>query len=253
MLNPAIYLRDLKRKFIANKYSRKYDNIFMVGGIKFLVPVSIEPNIRYVLAKGRDYEVEEIRFLKRILQTGMNVVELGGSLGIVSGIVRSIIGPMAKHIIVEANPELINICKGNACVNSKTTETEVICKAVSYSSKAKVGFTKGINSHTGRLSNTSDKVYYEVEKVKLRALVEKLSDKDSYVLICDIEGAEYDMFKKEPKDTFSNLSFAIIGMRSRIYKSLGLKEDDFFNILTEKGLKILDRSGDVLLFKGPAA
>jgi len=202
MLNPATYLRDLKRKLIADQYSRKYENLFIVDGMKFLVPISIEPNIRYVLAKGRDYEVEEIRFLKRILKTGMNVVELGGSLGIVSGIVRSIIGPIAKHIIVEANPELINICIDNACGNSKTTETEVICKAVSYSSKAKVGFTKGINSHTGRLSGVSDKVYYEVEKVKLRALIEKLSEKDPYVLICDIEGEEYEMFKKEPKDTF---------------------------------------------------
>ena len=60
------------------------------------------------------------------------------------------------------------------------------------------------------------------------------------------------MLKNEDRATFKNLSFAVIGMRSRIYKSLGLKEEDFFNILSEKGLKILDRSGDVLLFKGPA-
>tara|TARA_B100001173_G_scaffold174834_1_gene150866 strand:+ start:79 stop:840 length:762 start_codon:yes stop_codon:yes gene_type:complete len=252
MFNPATFLRDLKRKIIADKYSRKYENYFVVDGIKFYVPLTIEPNIRYILAKGRSYESDEIRFLKRILEEGVNVVELGGSLGIVSGITRSIIGPLAKHIIVEANPELINICKNNACIHSNTTETEIICKAVSYAPTAKVGFTKGINSHTGRISKLSDEVYYEVEKVELRTLVEKLPGGVPYVLICDIEGAEYDMFKKEHRDTFKNLSFAVIGMRTRIYRSLGLNEEDFFNMLSEKGLKILDRSGDVLLFKGPA-
>ena len=38
-----------------------------------------------------------------------------------------------------------------------------------------------------------------------------------------------DMFKKEHRDTFKNLSFAVIGMRTRIYRSLGLNEEDFFN------------------------
>ena len=253
MINPATYIRDLKRRFIADKYSKKYKNIFFIDGIKFFVPISVEPNIRYILAKGRGYEVDEIRFLKRILRTGMNVIELGGSIGIVSGIVRNIIGPDSKHIIVEANSELISICKHNANPKATTFGTEVICKALAYSVKDKVGFKKGTNSHTGRLCNTGENADQEIDKIELHTLVKKLSDTDSYVLICDIEGAEYDMFRIEAKDTFKNLSFAVIGMRSRIYKSLGLKEDEFFNILSSKGLQILDRSGDILLLKGPAA
>lgn len=60
------------------------------------------------------YERDEAAMIMRHLPSGLPVIELGGSLGVVSRLLRSRLKPETPHLIVEANFDLIAICKANA-------------------------------------------------------------------------------------------------------------------------------------------
>jgi len=61
------------------------------------------------------YEKSEIRFINKYLSEyrNCNILELGGSLGIVSCIISKNISKTQHLTIVEANPELVPIIKSN--------------------------------------------------------------------------------------------------------------------------------------------
>ena len=112
-------IRDFKRQYFARKYTEKYGDKFLINGLEVIIPKTVSPNIRYLLAKGRPYEVDEIELVSSVLRQGNNVLELGGSLGLLSRVIRNKIGPLAQHLIVEADPNLISICRKNAIIDSE--------------------------------------------------------------------------------------------------------------------------------------
>ena len=80
---------DLKRQHFANKYSKKHGDKYNLTGLEVIIPSSVSPGIRYLLAKGRPYEADEIELVSSVLKKGNNVLELGGSLGLLSRVIRN--------------------------------------------------------------------------------------------------------------------------------------------------------------------
>lgn len=93
-------------------------------------PVSVSKDsdlaVLNALIKGK-YEAEEARLITTYMPPDRPVIELGRSLGVVSGFIRSRMEAGEDHVIVEANPNLIDICKTNA------GGSRVVCRALSYS------------------------------------------------------------------------------------------------------------------------
>ena len=73
-------LRDLKRRYVAEKYRKKNGDTYRVHGLKVTVPAHISPGIRYILAKGRPYESDEIKLVVSILKKVPMLSNLGVQL-----------------------------------------------------------------------------------------------------------------------------------------------------------------------------
>lgn len=244
-------IRDFKRQYFASKYAEKYGDKFLINGLEVIIPKTVSPNIRYLLAKGRPYEVDEIELVSSVLRHGNNVLELGGSLGLLSRVMRNKIGPLAQHLIVEADPNLISICRKNAIIDSEKGKTEVLHRIVAYSREQSIAFEVSETAHSGKIADKNAKNTIQVGAITLSQLLEKMSEKKELVLVSDIEGAEYEMFQTEPRETFCKLSKVIVEIHPKQFMALGKSEEGFLKILREKGLSIIKRRENVLLLECP--
>ena len=242
--------RDLKRRHYAERYRRRNGDTFEVYGHTVTIPPTVDPNIRYILAKGRPYEAEEVAFAQTVLRPGDPVIELGGSLGVVSRVIRELIGPDAPHVIVEANPDLVPICRANAGGRDKT---EIINAAIAYTGEAEVVFARGENAHAGHLATKGDPDTFSAPVIRLGDVVARLPSDAQFTLVSDIEGGELQMFADEPAETFERLAHAVIEIHPRAFQQASSSEDDFMRLTRDKGLVLLDRKADVALFRGPAS
>lgn len=249
----AYWFRDIKRKRYAEKYRAKHGDDFMAHGLAVTVPKIVSPNIRYILAKGRPYEADEAHFIQQSLPSGMNVIELGGSLGVISRVIRRTIGQDAQHIVVEANPDLAPICRANALCDVKPGLTTVLEGAIAYSGDATIRFSRGETHHSGHIAGPDEQDTFETPTLKLSDVLEKLPKDAVWSLVSDIEGGEMDLFLNEPPKTFEKLAYAVIEIHPDAFGAMGYCEDRFMAQLKASKLTLVDRRADVLLLKGPAA
>ena len=54
----------------------------LVDGVRVVVPNSIELITPYVLREQQDFFEDEVRFVRRLLQPGQNVIEIGANYGV---------------------------------------------------------------------------------------------------------------------------------------------------------------------------
>ncbi len=123
--------------------------IFHPYGVAVHLPKGEQTEIRHLLASGKPYEQAEIEGVRDFVPSGQDVLELGGSIGVVSAVVRRQIGPAAYHLIVEADPRLAEICLENAAREADPGTVEVVHAAVDYSGAAEVRFARGAMRITG--------------------------------------------------------------------------------------------------------
>jgi FkbM family methyltransferase len=174
---------------------------------------------------------------------------LGGSLGVVSRVIRSVIGPEAEHIVVEANPHLIGICRSNAVLAETPRRTRIIQGAVAYGAE-RVRFHSGCNAHEGWICGSTDSAEIEVETVTLASLAALLPPGGSFALVCDIEGAEFDVLEREG-EIFQRVSRAIVEIHPKEFARRGRSEADFLALAAARGLQCISRDSHVLVFAGP--
>ena len=247
-----IQLRNLKRQiwmvirgvFVSN------DEFFSPHGVSVKVPKDGDPSIRYLLARGRAYEAQEADMVRKYLSLGMNVIELGGCYGIISALIRQQIGPNATHIIVEANPSLAKICASNANLDNTINMADIVVAALDYSGAAKITFMPGENVHSGRVANDGE-TGFEVPTTTLSEQVLKLPKKD-YTLVCDIEGAELDLFQNEQK-ALSRAYLLILETHPKIYPRKNLDYQKIKANIENAGLVEIEKSGAVVCFASKTA
>lgn len=198
---------------------------FSPHGIEIYIPSNADVDIRYLLSRGRPYEEEEAKLIRRYIEPKSNVIEFGGCFGIVSAIVRNQIGRDATHIIVEAIPKLAEICSINASVNAGPNTTKVIQAAVDYSGMNKVEFSTGHNAHVGHVARPGETGL----KIPTTTLSKIAKDEglDSFDFVCDIEGAEIALFENEVR-IFDKVSTIVLETHPAIYPN---KNADLKNLL----------------------
>lgn len=250
MAKLAHLIRDLKRRRMAEKYRRAHGDDFTAYGLAVTVPPLVDANIRYLLARGRDYEAEEAAFIQNVLRPGVHVIELGGSLGVISRVIRQAIGADAHHIVVEANPDLAKICEENAARDAAPGATEVLQAAVAYTDAPTIAFARGDTHHTGHVAQAGGAGTFEAPAMKLAALRAKLPSGAPWALVSDIEGGELDMFMREPPEIFAHMTHAILEIHPEAFTAMGSSEAAFMGRLNDIGLTLLERQADVILLKG---
>jgi len=143
------------------------------------------------------YERPEREAVRRFVDPGLPVVEFGGSIGVVSCLTNRKLRDPRRHVVVEANPELVPLLLRNRDRNR--CRFTVLARLVAYGRKEAPFYANSANfvigSATAREAGPCVDVS-NVETINLRSILEQECF-DRCTLICDIEGGESELFRHE--------------------------------------------------------
>ena len=153
------------------------------------------------------YEAAERRAALRFLRADAPTIELGASIGFLSVLIAKHVAPQFQ-VAIEANPALIPILRENLRQNG-ADRVEVVAAAVAYGADC-AAFSPVVDTASGRLAangSTSDLV--SVPTTSLRQILTR-APPGPFALVCDIEGAEYELFSKEPESVRARCQLAVM-------------------------------------------
>jgi FkbM family methyltransferase len=217
---------------------------YELDGCSFTLP-SWADDIKRNIRRG-NYEAAERRLVVTQLHGERPVVELGGSFGIVSGVIGAQLAADTPHVIIEANPLLIEYCRQNAAAERPPgAPVTVINAAISYQGKAEVEFFQSGAFLGSRLARSDETGTIRVPAITLsQVLARHLPDRD-FELVCDIEGAELDLFEHDAP-SLRRCRLAIIELHPDFFAEKGSSEEAFLGLLVNAGLELQDRDENVI-------
>ncbi|MDO9418743.1 FkbM family methyltransferase [Pararhizobium sp.] len=239
--------RDFFRRRRLARHTAEHGDTYSYHGCTVTVPERAGVGVRHALLRNR-YEADEAAMISSHLPHGMPVIELGGSLGVVSALVRSRIGRTARHVVVEANPDLIDICTANAAHAAETGATEVVNAAVFYDAPfARFRITANVHENALDTGDGPGRLV-EVPAITLATLYERLGSPETFALVSDIEGAEYAVFAAEV-DILAKVSVAVIEVHPDEFERQGKSLASFLVLGEAAGLKLAASQADVVVLK----
>ena len=193
----------------------------------------------------RGYESSEYRFVRKYVPRHYDVIELGGSLGVVSCTIRRHLERDRKLVIVEADPRLARLLKRNLELNACDFNVTVENKAISYSGATEVAFSLGESSVSGRIAEFGpglDQV--SVPAISLSRLVQEQGFND-FCLVSDIEGVEWHIVRH---DLAALAKAKVIVMELHETREHGSVAQLISEILATKLFRLVDSHGSVCVF-----
>ncbi len=192
------------------------------------------------------YEKGERQIIKEYLNQDEPVIELGASIGVVSCMVNSRLKAPEKHVVVEANPELIPTLKKNRDTNG--CQFAIIETAIGYGSDTVTFFSNGLSLVGSIYLGGGEK--WEVPTRTLQSIAESAKF-DRFTLISDIEGSEIGMIEHEMD--FIREHVGLILMETHVdtpYEEAGVKL--VLDRLAANGFKMTDSEGSNYCFRNKA-
>lgn len=243
---PEYLKHPLRRLFLQLRALVTDPEVFSPHGIPIRIPRSIDIFLQFRLARGIPHEAPEARMVSQFIQYGTNVLELGGSVGIVSATIRRAIGPYAFHLIVEANADLIETCRFNASIGAQPRTVDVLNAAVDYSGTAMIRFCSSSDALSGHLA-TQDESGRTVSVTTLRQVAAQMPPKP-FALVCDIEGAEFDLFVNEA-DSLDAVNLIILETHPTRHCDGPKAVARIYQVLEAAGFERVDEEQDVVAFR----
>ena len=209
----------------------------------------IRPEVKALLAFGM-YESSERRLVARYLRSDLPVVELGASIGYITGQISRHHPP--RQVAVEANPFLLPLIQpllqSNGLGNAK-----VILGAIDYSGRGVVPFrvdSFNLRSAVGSCGVTGGgPTELEVPAFTLGNLLtrERIGE---FTLVCDIEGAERGMIMEEDAAVRRQCRQMIIELHAGAYKNVHMSTDDMSHAIMGRWLlHVAARDGNNWVFQ----
>jgi FkbM family methyltransferase len=200
---------------------------------------SIETSHKSILVFGL-HELDERSLLRRHLPRNLPIVECGGGLGVISCLANRRIDRPDRHVVVEANPNLIPLIERNRTLNG--CQFMVVNKAIAYDSPI-IKFNVNSNFVGSSIGVVSD----EMVSV-LAASMKETADAagfDHFSLICDIEGAEAALVDREIDVLRERVPFILLEVHPGVIGSDAV--DEMIFKLESVGFVVLDRFGDNMI------
>jgi FkbM family methyltransferase len=186
------------------------------------------------------YERAEIALIRRFLDPGSDVIELGGSIGAgTCQIARRLQG--RRMICVEASPVLAERIRANLALNRLDNVT-VVAKAIDYGGADHVHFAAD-HDLGGRVGDRG----IRVPTTTLADLVREHGVTD-YTLVADIEGAEVPLFIRDEEGLRTCRSI-LIEMDGGDYRGRIYRADDVERLILDRGFERIYRHGPVAAFR----
>jgi FkbM family methyltransferase len=194
-----------------------------------------------------NYETVERYAVAKHLPRHLPVVELGASIGVVSCLIDRLLVKPAIQIAVEANPRLIPVLEANRVRNN--CQFEVLNAAVAYGGEA-VEFGISESTVSGSLTKTSATTGTAV--VRTASLTEIVSSHriERCTLVCDIEGAEGELVRREGDVLQRHVDTLIIEVHPGVLGDDGVAE--LARELRTRKFALLWNRGDVWVMRNSA-
>lgn len=203
-----LQLKVLIAKLLVNNFTGYFLYLFFNGKIPFhnLVIQINNKTIKKKIAAAlffKTYETSEIRFIHKYLKNYQGtIIELGASIGVMSSFVAKN-NPNATILAFEADDRFIPIIQNNHKINNITNVTAFneIIGVSGYEFSIGEDNTKGKIQKTNKVSTSN---------VNLNAILKSKNIDSDFVLISDIEGAEYFVLFESNPAVFKNCSLLIM-------------------------------------------
>lgn len=196
------------------------------------------------------YEAGELRFIHKYFKGDTDVIELGGSMGIVTSHLASLQKPGRQIISVEANPFLADTLTTNVNrYRNPINKFILLTKAIAYKSmEVALRITDNSTETKAELvSKQRNENEVIVPTIKLADIVSQFNLKD-FTLVCDIEGAEIELLENDDL-ALKSCKELYIELHET---SNGVKEfsiEDLKKLIIERHkFELIDQNGPVLYF-----
>jgi FkbM family methyltransferase len=208
------------------------------------IPASITASIFWGF-----YESAEIRFAEKYFRGNMNVLEMGGSCGIVSAHLVSKLHVGKKLISVEANSNLRAIWEENTRRYNHNASTLILLNnAIHYGSDAVAFHISGNTTESSAVNESKSNVNtIQIPAITLSKIVDVYQPGD-YMLVCDIEGAEAAVFLNEDAALVSCKAI-LIELHTTTYKNVMYPVEALKKIIESKDFHLIDSHGPVFYFE----
>jgi FkbM family methyltransferase len=237
-----VLFHPLVSKFIATVYRNRIPH----RGSRIEIPASSDGSLAASLF-WRSYESAEIRFVRTYLNTTVDVVELGSSIGGVSCEIAKNLSKGRKLVCVEANPSVIPLLKRNLLFNAPKAEVRIVHGAICYEAKDAVDFCVDDNFLCSHVS-TGHQSSQKVPAVSLGDLLER-EEILSYSCVCDIEGAEAQLFALDA-EAFRNCCSLVIELHQATFNNELYTPKAIISLIEAKtSLRLSAQYGNVCVFE----
>jgi FkbM family methyltransferase len=157
------------------------------------------------------YEAPEREALNRYLNPQLPVVEFGGSIGVIACLTSKKLEDPFKQVVVEANPNLLELLKENRDRNN--CKFSILHRAVAYG-QSEVTFYQDEDYLCGSIQRASNR-FVTVPTIGLQDIVESFDFKRC-TLICDIEGGEEELIENELDTLTERVATLIIEIHEKV-------------------------------------
>ncbi|MGE0233298.1 MAG: FkbM family methyltransferase [Flavobacteriaceae bacterium] len=239
-------IRDGLRRIRLARYLARNGGRFVYHGIRVSIPPEVNFAMKKQVMRG-SYEEPERQLIERHLDPSLPVIELGGSLGILSAYVNRMLRPGVRYTIVEGNGALIETCRENAASTRPDGPLTVIHAACAYGGDT-VTFTESQNTLGNRVDSRArdGETLVSVPARTLSSLTGE-ETKGGYTLIMDIEGGELDVMEQDG-GAFADCRLAIVEIHPGAFRERGRSESDFLKLAARAGLQPIERLGASIAF-----
>ena len=176
-------------------YARGRNRTVALDGCRFPLRDLPDTQMKLELLTG-GYEQPERSAARRYIRREWPVVELGGCIGVVACVTNRMLQDSKAHVVLEANPLVIPQLKSNRDANN--CSFKIVNRALAYDSDT-VTFSPLIDFWGNSLHHDgSREPPVTVPATQLRQILAE-EQFETYALICDIEGQEYELVMREPE------------------------------------------------------
>lgn len=195
------------------------------------------------------YESAEIRFAEKYFKGDMDVIELGGSCGVVTSHLVSKLLLGKKVISVEANADLAEVWKENAGrKNYNKEELVLLNNAIHYGTNIVSFHISNNTTESGKVNEVKGNMrIVKVPAITLNEICSRFNLTE-FTLVCDIEGAEVEIFINE-NESLNTCRALLIELHPSEYKGTNYTYRMLEELILSKGFTLRDKEGPVYYFE----
>lgn len=178
-----------------------FKGIIKINDLHVAVPKECSGETYFKIVFGK-YELPERQLLK-FLSPNDKIIELGGSIGVVSNSINKLLSKKEDHIVLEPNPLAIFYSEMNKSINN--SKYKIIREVVGSGEMIKINLSFEFIGSSQFKKYSSNAYSVLIYSNPINKYINMLSDDKNLVLIMDIEGAELDVVFDESIIKFSKI------------------------------------------------